>query len=60
MTITDNSTAGTTTVVADGVAHSFNKQFADFELDLVGTKDALTFDLAGAYVGRHVSVLAKQ
>jgi hypothetical protein len=58
VTITDDPKAGTTTVVADGKSQTFKKLFADFDLELVGTKDALTFDIANAYIGRSVSVLA--
>jgi hypothetical protein len=56
VTITDDSTAQTTTVVADGQAHTFDHQFALFDLELVGRKDALAFDLAGAYTGRQADV----
>jgi hypothetical protein len=58
--ITDDSVAGTTTVVADGVAHTFENLFADFDLQLVGKKDALTFEFADtqALVGRHLNVVA--
>src|SRR5260370_917827 len=52
VTITDNSTAGTTTVVADGRTQTFARQFTLFDLELVGSKDAFTFDLAGAYSAR--------
>jgi hypothetical protein len=52
VTITDNSTAQTTTVVADGRTQTFARQFGLFDLELVGRKDTLTFDLAGAYNAR--------
>ena len=52
VTITDNSTAHTTTVVADGKTQTFSRQFTLFDLELEGRKDALTFGLAGAYSGR--------
>jgi hypothetical protein len=58
VTITDDSTAGTTTVVADGMSQTFTKQFADFDLRLMGQKDSLEFDVTGAYSARRVSVLA--
>jgi hypothetical protein len=59
--ITDNSTAGTTTVVTtgDGVIHSFAKQFAVFDLELLGQNDSLTFLLNGAYTGRHANLEVK-
>jgi hypothetical protein len=56
VTITDNSTANTTTVIADGHMRTFDHQFALFDLELVGKKDALTFDLAGAYNMRHANL----
>jgi hypothetical protein len=49
VTITDDSMAHTTTVVANGKTRIFDHQFTLFDLELVGQKDALTFDLAGAY-----------
>lgn len=64
VTITDDERAGTTTVVADGVSRTFQKKFADFDLELVGRKDTLTFEFAGTQadggtlVGRHLNVLA--
>jgi hypothetical protein len=56
--ITDNSTAGTTTVVANGQSQTFQQQFADFDLEMMGKKDTLTFNAVGPYTGRHVSILA--
>jgi hypothetical protein len=56
VTITDNSTAGKTTVVADGQSTSFDHQFAAFNLQLASTKDTLNFDLVGAYSARHADV----
>src|SRR5258708_7250203 len=52
VTITDNSTAQTTTVVADGQTRTFARQFTQFDLELEGRKDALTFDLVGAFSHR--------
>jgi hypothetical protein len=52
VTITDNSTDQTTTVVANGKTQMFDQQFAVFDLQLVGRKDALELDLAGDLVGR--------
>jgi hypothetical protein len=57
VTITDNSTDHSTTVVADGKTTTFHKQFDRFDLELMSKKDALTFDLTGAYNGRHADVL---
>jgi len=56
VTITDNSTAHTTTVVADGKLQTFNKQFTLFDLELIGTKDALTFDIVGPYSARQADL----
>jgi hypothetical protein len=53
VTLTDNSTAHTTTVVADGKTQTFNKQFTLFDLELQGKKGALTIDLTGTEKGRH-------
>jgi hypothetical protein len=60
VTITDDSTAGTTTVVADGRTQVFDHLFARFDLELHSKKDQLTFAEAGteALVGRHLSLLA--
>jgi hypothetical protein len=58
VTITDNSTTHTTTVVADGKTMNFDHQFALFNLNLGSAKDTLAFDLAGAYSGRHVDIQA--
>src|SRR5258708_1433146 len=49
VTITDNSTAGTTTIVADGRTQTFARQFTLFDLELEGRKDALSFDLVGPF-----------
>jgi hypothetical protein len=54
--ITDNSTAGKTIVVADGKTTTFDHQFASFKLDLMSTKDAVTFNLLGDYNLRHADV----
>jgi len=59
VTITDNSTAHTTTVVADGKKQAFDHQFTVFDLKLVGKKDALTFDLAGAFSQRLADLLVR-
>jgi hypothetical protein len=56
VTVTDDSATHTTTVVADGKTIAFDHQFALFDLELMSRKDALTFDVAGAYTGRHESV----
>jgi hypothetical protein len=58
VTLTDNSTDQTTTVVADGVTKIFKQQFAVFDLELMSKQDTLTFDLTGAYNGRHADVKA--
>jgi len=58
VTITDDSTSHTTTVVADGKTSTFHNQFAQFNLQLASAKDTLTFNLVGAYTGRHVDVQA--
>jgi hypothetical protein len=55
--ITDNSTAHTTTVVADGKTTVFNQQFTTFDLELMSQKDSVTFDPVGAYNGRTADVL---
>jgi hypothetical protein len=57
VTITDNSTDHTTTVVADGKTKTFSHQFALFDLELQSKKDTLTLDLVGAFDGRHANVL---
>jgi hypothetical protein len=57
VTITDDSTAHTTTVVADGKTTMFNHQFARFDLELMSKKDTVEFDLNGAFNGRHADVL---
>ena len=57
VTITDNSTANATTVVADGQAQTFSRQFNLFSLQLIGKKDALTFNLSGPYAARQADVL---
>src|SRR5262245_9111458 len=54
--ITDDSTAGTTTVVADGVTHNFAQQFADFDIRLFGGNDNLLFDPVGDYHARQLSL----
>jgi hypothetical protein len=57
VTITDDSTAHTTTVVADGKTTTFDHQFARFDLELLSKKDTVEFDLNGAFNGRHADVL---
>jgi hypothetical protein len=57
VTVTDNSTAHTTTVVANGKTTTFAHQFAEFDLELMSKKDTVEFDLTGAFNGRHASVL---
>jgi TolB-like protein len=57
VSITDNSTAHTTTVVADGMMKTFNQQFARFDLELMSREDTVTFGLTGAYNGRHADIL---
>jgi hypothetical protein len=54
--VTDDSDHGTTTVVANGQTQTFNHQFAIFDLELVGKKDALTFSMAGTYIGREADL----
>jgi hypothetical protein len=56
VTITDDSAHHTTTVVADGATKAFDHQFALFDLRLEGRKDALTFEVAGAYSGRRANL----
>jgi hypothetical protein len=56
ITITDDSTHGTTTVVENGVTKVFAQQFAAFDLQLLAKNDSLTFDVAGAYSGRLANV----
>jgi hypothetical protein len=56
VTITDNNTAGTTTVVADGKTQMFSHQFALFDLILGSKKDSLTFDLTGALSNRQENI----
>lgn len=58
--ITDDETAGTTTVVADGRKEAFDHLFAHFDLQLHSKKDQLTFDVAGneSLVGRRLDVRA--
>ena len=58
VTITDNNTAHTTTVVADGKTTVLDHQFARFDLELMSKLDTVAFGLIGAYNGRHVGVLA--
>ena len=58
VTIMDNSTNHTTTVIADGKMSTFAEQFALFDLELMSKKDTLTFDLVGAYNGRHADIRA--
>jgi hypothetical protein len=57
VTITDNSTDHTTTVVADGKTSTFTQQFAVFDLELMSKTDTVTFDLVAAYSGRQADVL---
>lgn len=56
VTITDDSTAHTTTVVADGKTTTFDHQFGLFQLQLASRKDAVEFDLTGALNGRKENV----
>jgi hypothetical protein len=56
VTLTDDSVHHTTTVVANGTTKTFNQQFALFDLELVGKKDALTFGLTGAYNARQANI----
>jgi hypothetical protein len=56
VTITDDSTAQTTTVVADGKTRTFAQQFASFDLELMSKKDTLEFDLTGDESGRQLNV----
>jgi hypothetical protein len=59
VTITDNSTAQTTTVVANGKTQTFDHQFTVFDLELVGRTDALTFDLAGTASHQLADILVR-
>jgi hypothetical protein len=56
VTITDNSAAQTTTVVANGKTQTLDHLFTLFDLELVGQKDALTFDLSSALSARLADV----
>jgi hypothetical protein len=58
VSITDDSTAHTTTVVANGQTTMFDHQFSRFDLELMSQKDTVTFGLNGAFNGRHASILA--
>jgi uncharacterized protein (TIGR03118 family) len=60
VSITEDQTAGTTTVVSDGQTQVFDHMFMKYDLQLHGTKDQLTFAEAGteAIVGRRLSVTA--
>src|SRR6266852_4623017 len=59
VTITDDATAKTTTVVANGKTQTFDHQFTVFDLELVGRKDALTFDLAGTASHQLADILVR-
>ena len=59
VTLTDDATAKTTTVVADGKTQTFGHQFTEFDLELVGRKDALTFDLAGSASHQLADILVR-
>jgi hypothetical protein len=52
VTVIDNSTKHTTTIVADGRTQTLNHQITQFDLELNGSNDALSFDIAGAYSHR--------
>jgi hypothetical protein len=56
VTVTDDSAHHTTTVVADGTTRAFDHQFGLFDLRMEGRKDALTFEVAGAYTGRKANI----
>jgi uncharacterized protein (TIGR03118 family) len=60
VSITDDPTAGTTTVVSDGRQEVFDHLFAHFDLQLHSQTDRLTFAVAGteAISGRHLDVQA--
>jgi uncharacterized protein (TIGR03118 family) len=60
VTITEDDTARTTTVVADDRTEVFDHLFAHFDLELQSQKDQVTFAVAGteALSGRHLDVLA--
>src|SRR5262249_34377064 len=55
--ITDSSTDGTTTVVANGETTTFDHQFALFDLELMSQKDTVTLSLDGAVNARRDDVL---
>jgi hypothetical protein len=57
VTTTDNSTAHTTTVVADGRTRTFDHQFTVFDLELTSQNDTLIFDPVGAYSQRLADLL---
>jgi hypothetical protein len=56
VTLTDDSTAQTTTVVANGKTTTFDHQFAHFDLELLSKRDAVTFGLTGAFNARQADV----
>jgi uncharacterized protein (TIGR03118 family) len=56
VTITDDSKAGTTTVVSDGRTQVFDHLFAHFDLELGSQMDQLTFNLANDFSGRQADV----
>jgi hypothetical protein len=60
VTITEDPSARTTTVVADGRTEVFDHLFSHYDLELGSKMDELTFALAGtqAMTGRHLDVLA--
>src|SRR5262249_55922657 len=60
VTVTDDPTAHTTTVVADGKTEVFDHEFNHFDFELQSQKDQLTFSVAGtaALTGRQLDVLA--
>src|SRR5262249_2097194 len=59
LTITDDATAQTTTVVANGKTQSFDHQFTVFDLELLGKTEALTFDLAGSASHQLADILVR-
>jgi hypothetical protein len=56
VTITDDSNAHTTTVVADGKTTTFQQQFTEFDLELKSKKDSLTLDPVGALNARTADI----
>jgi hypothetical protein len=59
VTLTEDPTAQTTTVVANGKTQTFAQEFTVFDLELVGAKDSLTFDLANPVSHQLADILVR-